>query len=200
MVKAYTNLLTKISSIINDIYILKTGYGLSMDSEKPFLIQLGSGDMEFFKQDFRDFKMIHINNIKKFKVITDDNERPQSEYVSIVELKSEYDAVVDRLQTMLNEIGKHEVWSPLILSEEDIDKIYNKRSYIIFKPEDSEADEIILTKSFFPMVTAKTTDIIAYSSRVVSDDMFSLVLSIGFPLFQVYAVHYYIKINTDLLK
>ena len=171
-----------------------------MDSEKPFLIQLGSGDMEFFKQDFRDFKMIHINNIKKFKVITDDNERPQSEYVSIVELKSEYDAVVDRLQTMLNEIGKHEVWRPLILSEEDIDKIYNKRSYIIFKPEDSEADEIILTKSFFPMVTAKTTDIIAYSSRVVSNDMFSLVLSIGFPLFQVYAVHYYIKINTDLLK
>jgi len=200
VVKAYTNLLTKISSIINDIYILKTGYGLSMDSEKPFLIQLGSGDMAFFKEDFKDFKMIHINNIKKFKVITDDNERPQSEYVSIVELKSEYDAVVDRLQTMLNEIGKHEVWRPLILSEEDIDKIYNKRSYIIFKPEDSEADEIILTKSFFPMVTAKTTDIIAYSSRVVSNDMFSLVLSIGFPLFQVYAVHYYIKINTDLLK
>lgn len=195
--KAFVNILTKLSASLNDVYIVKMGYALNLDVDKPILIQFNEYQMELFEKAFPDFKIVHITNVKKYKAAGTEEEKNQ--YFEYITLKSKSDAVISKMDYMLSKLGECESFVNLTLSEEDKETLFTYNEYTLFNPSDSDAAEIILTKSLLPYVTAKNTDIVTYSSRLVSDGMSLIVFNIDFPMFRVLAFHHYLTVNTNLI-
>jgi len=61
-------------------------------------------------------------------------------------------------------------WSPLALSEEDIDKIFNKVERISY--EFIPDHPVQISKSLFPTITAKNVDAVEYMADFIQDDDF----------------------------
>ena len=60
-------LLTKMTYVFTDFYIISTGYVLSMNKDKPFLIEINDDQVNLFKLLLAEFDIVHILNTKKKK-------------------------------------------------------------------------------------------------------------------------------------
>lgn len=195
--KKLLNLCTKMSNVFNDIYILQQGYVLSLDVEKPFIIQLDKEYIDFFEELCGSFKILHLWDIKKFK-----KEKDKDTYIKIVSSNSETQMVVNKLSEYIENINKCTSWENFTLSDDE-DKnaqlllsLFKNNDYINFKPNDiKESPDIILTKSLLPLVTNKNYTDLYYSTHKIDSDLFLIVFDFDFSLFKLYMCHYYIPIK-----
>lgn len=191
--KKLFNILTKITNVSNDVYILKQGYVLSIDIEKPFLIQLDESQIELFNKVIKDFKIIRISDIKKYKKDT-------SNFIYEVTSNTEKNNVIRVLDNRLNSLNMCESWENFLLSdnaeenEKLIYSVFKENNYVNFTPNDNNDADIILTKSLLPLVTEKNYTKVYYSSKKLSDELFIIVFDIDYDLFRLCMFHNYIKI------
>lgn len=187
--------LTKISSVFNDAYILKNGYAISLNHELPFLIQFTESQISLFEEVFGDYKIIHFNDIRKYKKFrcTED----EGLYWNIVTLQSEISEVTDRYTKLMVELGECEKWLDFDITDEEKESLFKYNDFIKYKPKDSDAPAFILTKSFLPLVTEKNYMAVSYSSKVIEGELSLIIFNIEHSTFRILGFHHYIKVNID---
>lgn len=196
--KQLHKLCVKMNYVFNDIYILKQGYVISLDKEKPFIIQLGDKDLMLFSDLVGEFKILHIPNLKDFKK---DMENNIQEVTSTKEQKEIINLLNERIKA-LNDV-KH--WKEFILSnnEEENEKLiyslFANNDYINFKSDEDDS-ELILTKSLLPLVSEKNYDDLNYSSQKVDTDLYLMIFDFQFEMFRLYMFHYYIDVDAGKKK
>lgn len=193
--KKLLNLCTKLSYIFNDFYILKNGYILSTNSDKPFVVQVEQQYTEWFEKLCGDFKILHIWDVKKFK-------KDNTNYFSHVSSRTEENKIVNVLTTRITEINMHTNWENFLLSENSDDNqnlllsLFKKNDYVNFKPNDTEdSPDIILTKSLLPLVSEKNYTDLYYSSRKINSELYIIVFDFQFNLFRLHMLHNYVPIK-----
>jgi hypothetical protein len=192
--KKLLNLCTKISNVFTDFYILKHGYIMSVEKDKPFIIQIDNECVELFAGVCGDFKISHIWNVREFK-------KDMENYITIVSSASESTRVFNLLTERIKSINTCIDWENFTLSdnEEDNQKLllslFKNNDYINFKPKNIDGPEIILTKSLLPIVSEKNYTNLYYSTKKINSNLFLIVFDFQFDLFRLYMLHYYIPID-----
>lgn len=192
--KKLLNLCTKIANVFTDFYILKHGYIMSVEKDKPFIIQIDNECVELFAGVCGDFKISHIWNVREFK-------KDMENYITIVSSASESTRVFNLLTERIKSINTCIDWENFTLSdnEEDNQKLllslFKNNDYINFKPKNIDGPEIILTKSLLPIVSEKNYTNLYYSTKKINSNLFLIVFDFQFDLFRLYMLHYYIPID-----
>ena len=215
---------TKIANVFTDIYILKNGSCITLDNEKPFLVRIPSDTVDGIAKILAEFKILYISNIKEFKKsfkyqidkrtaqikgtsFTNTKEIPKSmmSYVTIDDFqRSRESKIFSTCQKYLDSIYEVEKWYPFQVSIDTsentklIYQIFVDNDYVKFLPEDNTSGpEIIFTKQLMPLCTEKNVGDLYYMTKKISDDLYELLLHFNYPLFEIFAFHYYIPIKEE---
>lgn len=210
-------ILVKLSNIFNDFYITKNNFVISLDSEKPFLIELNEVTLKLFVQLCGEFKILRIFDLKNFKKalqqqidsekatkkeINQDKILDINNYYSLVEKESESKKVTNLLDIRMKEINNCKSWEPFVLSQDEegnaklIISLFKDNDYITFLPVGTDnSPELILTKSLLPLVSEKNYTNLYYSSQKIDDGLYVIIFDFQFTLFRLYMIHYYIDIK-----
>lgn len=223
---AINTLLTKITYVFTDFYIISTGYIISMDKDKPYLIEISDEQVNLFKLLLNEFNILHILNSRDFKkAITSyfelwDNKSDytsEEEFIShcnicesniknhyeIIESNLQKKEIVSKLDSKLELLNSNNDWKSFLLSgDEDINAelindIFKNNNYKNFKPVDSDGPELILTKSLLPLVTEKNYNNLCYTSSKVDENLYLIIFDLDFDLFRLSMFHYYIPLESE---
>lgn len=192
--KKLVTLCTKISNVFNDFYVLSTGYCVSMDIEKPFVVQLDEEYIKLFKEAVGEFIVLHISNVKEFK-------KELNDYYEIVTSKSDIKKLADILTERNTLINSCDEWEKFLLSDNEEENeslmlsLFKKNDYINFQPNNSDGPEIILTKSLLPIVSEKNYTDLYYATKKIQSDLYLIVFDFQFSLFRLYMLHHYIPMK-----
>lgn len=192
--KRLITMCTKISNVFNDFYVLTTGYCISMDIEKPFIVQLDHEYIDLFKGAIGEFTVLHICNVKEFK-------KELTDFYEVITSKTDIKKLANLLTERITLINTCDEWEKFLLSdnEEENEKLmlnlFKKNDYINFQPNNSDGPEIILTKSLLPIVSEKNYTDLYYATKKIQSDLYLIVFDFQFSLFRLYMLHYYIPIK-----
>lgn len=192
--KKLITMCTKISNVFNDFYVLTTGYCISMDIEKPFIVQLDHEYIDLFKGAIGEFTVLHICNVKEFK-------KELTDFYEVITSKTDIKKLANLLTERITLINTCDEWEKFLLSdnEEENEKLmlnlFKKNDYINFQPNNSDGPEIILTKSLLPIVSEKNYTDLYYATKKIQSDLYLIVFDFQFSLFRLYMLHYYIPIK-----
>lgn len=192
--KKLITMCTKISNVFNDFYVLTTGYCISMDIEKPFIVQLNHEYIDLFKGAIGEFTVLHICNVKEFK-------KELTDFYEVIISKTDIKKLANLLTERITLINTCDEWEKFLLSdnEEENEKLmlnlFKKNDYINFQPNNSDGPEIILTKSLLPIVSEKNYTDLYYATKKIQSDLYLIVFDFQFSLFRLYMLHYYIPIK-----
>lgn len=192
--KKLITMCTKISNVFNDFYVLTTGYCISMDIEKPFIVQLDHEYIDLFKGAIGEFTVLHICNVKEFK-------KELTDFYEVIISKTDIKKLANLLTERITLINTCDEWEKFLLSdnEEENEKLmlnlFKKNDYINFQPNNSDGPEIILTKSLLPIVSEKNYTDLYYATKKIQSDLYLIVFDFQFSLFRLYMLHYYIPIK-----
>lgn len=192
--KKIYNLCTKIGYVFSEFYILKQGYILSQDIEKPFLIQLDEESVNWFSELVKDFKIIHITDVRNFK-------KDMTTNIVNVTSKSEISRVIKILETYKSFLNICEKWDKFLLSnnEEENEKLilslFKNNNYIEFHPSNEEHPNIILAKSLLPLVSEKNYTDLYYTTKEITKSLYLLIFDFQFDLFRLYMFHHYVPMD-----
>lgn len=205
--KKLYSLLSKTSNVFTDIYITVNGYIVTMDIEKPFLIQVDDKWIRLLSELLGQFRIIHIPDLKNFKKAMkgpsakDDKEdwpKLEDQYYEVVQ-NDEINGVTSLLTNRINEINSCDNWESFVLSDNAdenmklIRSLFVENNYISFSPKDnSDSPDIIMTKSLIPLVNEKNYTDLYYSTKKIDSDLYMIIFDLQFDLFRVYMYHYYI--------
>jgi hypothetical protein len=202
--KRFYSLCSKLTYVFTDFYILTTGYILSIDKEKPFVVQVDDEKIKWFKEVCGDFKILHMEDIKEFKKGFKED---TIQNVSVVTSPSETKRITAYLTEKLKLANSCQKWETFILADKEkeneklILSLFKNNNFIEFKPKsDGIVPEIILTKSLIPLVSEKNYTNLYYSVQEVSKDLYLIVFDFEFELFRLYMFHYYIDISKEEKK
>ena len=201
--REFLNVITKITTVFNSFYVLKTGHCVSTDKNKPFVVVLDEETLELFDELLGGLEIFCVVDNRKWKkaLTTDDDELKKDidNYAYKVTSTHEKETVIKKLQAYMDMHNSCEKWNEFILSmnEEENDKLlhtmFTDNEYIEFKPvNDCNSPEIILTKSIFPLAKETTAHDIYYSIRKINHQLFCMVCDFNFRIFRVWGIHYYI--------
>ena len=197
-------MLSKLIRIMNDIYILKTGDVISLDVDYPYHIKLQQGMTDSIFSLLPEIDgIIHIPNAREFKMLLYPSDKEamndgfdfyeyKTKAVPVI-LNSEKGKVLARLKYYQDLNADCDNWYDFVLDESTINKIFVNNDYFDFIPEGVEGGpSIILTKESFPLITEKTADIIEYSARQYSKDLYRIVFRFDCSIFSVQSFNFYI--------
>lgn len=197
-------MLSKLIRIMNDIYILKTGDVISLDVDYPYHIKLQQGMTDSIFSLLPEIDgIIHIPNAREFKMLLYPSDKEamndgfdfyeyKTKAVPVI-LNSEKGKVLARLKYYQDLNADCDNWYDFVLDESTINKIFVNNDYFDFIPEGVEdGPSIILTKESFPLITEKTADIIEYSARQYSKDLYLIVFRFDCGIFSVQSFNFYI--------
>lgn len=188
----FKDLLTKLSNLYSDMYLINNTYVLagnesSTNNRGEYFCILNPDMTKLCNDVFDKSKIYYISNIKKAKVSLD-------EYSEEVKLNNTIDLLKSTLKENQKSILSISNWEKLSLSEEEINKIFEERETIeLFKDNDS-IPNITISKSIFPLITEKNISDVYYVIKQ-NNEINELILSLDFPLFQLYMFYTYIKID-----
>lgn len=209
--KIYT-LLSKITNIFTSFYVLKNGYILTKDIEKPFLVQIDSEYIELFEELFGKFNIVGVYDIKILKKVLNgpkEKDDPKTfpkleDQFYLLTLEREINEVKNLLTEMITNINQCETWESFLLSDDEeknevlIKSLFTDNNYINFKPKDTEdSPDIILTKSLIPLVTEKNYTSLYYASKKKGDNLYMIIFDLQFELFRLYMYHYYVPYSNE---
>lgn len=209
------NLFIKINSIFTDIYITKTGYIISMNIEKPFLVHLSSEYIDLVDKYILNGKnIIHITNTREYKKEWSDTKTIEeviifenlkmSKYIKDI-LPVEHKNVIDRLDLLLGYVNNINNWKLFKLDNEKMEDIFNNNKHIEYVDEEIKNPPVIITKELMPTVTLKTSDNILMTivDMTTIDEkykgLYMLVFNIESNLFTLYSINNFIDIGVDIL-
>jgi hypothetical protein len=172
--------------IINNQYVIG-GSESEENNSGYYLCRLSPCVIEVCKDLFDSNKIYYISNIKNAKDKLND-------YLSEVKNKSEIEDINKRIQDMLDCINKTETWKSFNFSENDITNLFENNISMNLFQDNKKIPEITISKSLFPLVTEKNVSDLYYN--ITTDKEYNeLIVSLDFPLFQLYMVYKYIDIN-----
>lgn len=195
--KEFLDICTKITNVYNDFYLFKNGYCVSIDINKPFVVQLDEQQVKYFSDMFGDFKLLHMTDVRKFK-------KEMDKHFYIVSSNTEYNKVLSVLNNYIEMVTQCDKWEKFILSpdnienEKMIDSLFKGNNYLNFKPKTNfDGPDIIITKSLLPLVTPKNYSDLYYSARKIDSNLYVIIFDFKFSLFGVYSINYYIPMEKD---
>lgn len=190
--KKFTNLITKLSNVFSDCYFVKSGYVVTLDVEKPFIVQIDLSYIDMMIDVLGEFGIARIDNLKEFK-------KDMTTHFYVVKSEKEKNNVLSYIDSKMKQLSDMENWKSFINSKEDdvevIESLFKLNTYIEFKPADVDGPAIILTKSLIPMVTEKTCDALYYSAKKLADNLYIIIFDFQFELFRLIMFHNYIRIE-----
>lgn len=207
--KLYT-LLSKMTNVFTSFFVIRNGYILSKDVDKPYLIQIDNGWIELFEELFGKFTVVGVYDIKILKKVLmgpkekdDPNTFPKLEdQFYHVTLQRELDEIKTLLTTKINDINACQKWESFMLSNDPeknramMVSLFKDNNYVNFTPKDnSDSPDLILTKSLIPLVSEKNYVDLYYSTMKKHTDLYMIVFDLQFELFRLYMFHYYVPFN-----
>lgn len=167
--KTFDTILTKAVRIFKtDMCVLHNKYCLGgSESEKEsvgtFLLSLKENYMDVVKSTFSTEDMIYVTNMREAKKDLHSN-------INLKVIPKVAEDNEEKLKTFLHYIQLSTQWTPLELTEEEIDKIFTGGElYTLFK-EDDHIPSLQIGKSLFPGITKKNISTIQYHLFTPSDE------------------------------
>lgn len=209
--KLYT-LLSKVTNVFTSFYVIKNGYLLTKDIEKPFLIQLDTEWIDLFEELFGKFTIVGVYDIKVLKKVLNgpkEKDDPKTfpkleDQFYHVSLQREIDEITKLLTDKITDINSCDKWESFVLSDDEeknnvlLKALFTDNNYICFKPKDKEeSPDIILTKSLIPLVTEKNYTDLYYASMKKYTNLFMIIFDFQFDLFRLYMFHYYVPFTSE---
>lgn len=218
--KKFLELLTKMTNVFNDFYIFDTGYCITMDKSKPYVILLNYERLNMVEEVFGKFKLLHIKDNRRYRKVvkllleeelTEEQHKGLMEeitwYFEIVESESEKHEVSDRLDMLLNFLNDGNDWRDLKFDDDDeknqriITTLFKDNGYYIFQPKsNSKVPDIILTKAAFPLMNEKNWMESKYCVEQMNDDIFVLITKWDYPLFTIWGYRFYIEYKHEMMN
>jgi len=204
--KKFLNLLTKITNVFNEYYILKTGYCVTLDKEKPFIVVLDEDNMALFKEVLGEIEYFHVLDNRKWKkALTDEGAYAAiNDYAKHVTSQHEKNQVMEKLESYLDIILGCEKWESFMLSQDEeenaklLNSLFNENEYIMFKPVNTcDSPDVIITKAIFPLAKESNVSKLYYSIQQINEELYCMVCDFQFDLFRVHGIHYFIGFDTD---
>jgi hypothetical protein len=211
--KKLHELCVKISNLFEECYIVKDGTIVSLDPERPSMLQITPDNTGLFSEylgDESETPYYYLSNLKDFKVSLKESIEKYEEGFTKSKLlyipkksTEEKNAIMALIAKRKNAMTNSTHWKKFLLSndpkenEKLIDHLFKKNSFIEFVPDNAETAFIILTKPFIPMVTEKNYTSLYYSTEVAGDNLFLLMFDIDLPLFRLSTFHYYVGVTED---
>lgn len=189
----FKDLLTKLSNVYSDIYLINNTFILagpesSSNNRGEYYCVLTPDMTEICNDIFDKSKIYYISDIKKAKVSL-------NEYCN--EIKSntlDNESIINTVKEYQKKILKITDWKNLILTEEEINKIFEERETIELFKDDKSISNITISKSIFPLISEKNISDLYYHINQ-NEKINELFLSLDFPLFQLYMIYTYIKMD-----
>ena len=208
--KRLYSVLSKLSNLYNDFYIFRHGRVLSLDIEKPYLVNLDSEYLTMLYDITGEFKIIHMTNLKDFKRCIKSLEEgkapitPIDSCYYVVSKEEEEKQITSYLEMMVNTVASCETWSSFRLADDPdenavlLESLFKSNNYHNFSPVDNpENPPIILTKSILPLVTEKNFGKLYYSTSKIQKGLFRIIFDFQYELFRLNSIHYYIPIEEE---
>lgn len=176
--------MTKLVNIFpNDIYVVHNRYVIAGDKTEDntigyFFCIFEPHIMEAWKKKFPDNPIIYIESLRESKT--------SGEY-RLVENGESIKKIEDKIECLINQFKKPNTWATFDFSDGEKTKIFtNNESFILFE-NDSNKYSIIISKTIFPLITAKTINDVAYACAdyEIDDSLHQLLVQYNHEYFQL---------------
>ena len=143
------DLLVKVTNVFTDFYIVKQGYLVSLDIEKPYIIQLDQKDVKLFSDLCGEFFIIHVPDIKNFKKaikqllsLNKIRVRPSKEQQDQIEEQlNEVMASADTDDKTIKEVADDLIQQ--VIKESQDEALYVENYYTILDSSDIEYEKVV---------------------------------------------------------
>lgn len=176
--------MTKLVNVFpNDIYVVHNRYVIAGDKTEDntigyFFCIFEPHIMEAWKKKFPDNPIIYIESLRESKT--------SGEY-RLVENGESIKKIEDKIECLINQFKKPNTWVTFDFSDGEKTKIFtNNESFILFE-NDSNKYSIIISKTIFPLITAKTINDVAYACAdyEIDDSLHQLLVQYNHEYFQL---------------
>lgn len=176
--------MTKLVNVFpNDIYVVHNRYVIAGDKTEDntigyFFCIFEPHIMEAWKKKFPDNPIIYIESLRESKT--------SGEY-RLVENGESIKKIEDKIECLINQFKKPNTWETFDFSDGEKTKIFtNNESFILFE-NDSNKYSIIISKTIFPLITAKTINDVAYACAdyEIDDSLHQLLVQYNHEYFQL---------------
>ena len=184
------DMLTKILKIFpSDIYIVYNKYIVGGDKSEEnttgyFICRLLDGIYDELNTEFDKDKIYYIRNLRTEKSNAFDN----SHIVNDKEcMKIIYG--INKLNELISNV---EIWSPIELDDDTIDKLLNNNDTITLFDNDDEKSPLLLGKNMFPTISEKNINKLYYSYLGENDEYSQVLFNLNADYFELYMLYRYL--------
>lgn len=184
------DMLTKVVKVFpTDIHIVFNTYiiGGTKSEESTsgyFICRISDKLKDEMNNIFDSKKVYYISNIRTDKSDVNKNAHILPDNESI--------PVAYKINYLNDIISKVEIWSPLLMSQNDIDKLFDDNSTIELFSNNDKIPSLLLGKNMFPTLTEKTLDKLYYSYLGVKDDYNQVLFNMNTDYFELYMLYRYL--------
>lgn len=189
----FRDILVKVTNIFTtDIYLINNHYIIGGDKSNKenigyYLCSLSPEVSEVCNERFDSNKIYYFQNAKNAKDDLESN-------VNEVTKDNELNQVKIMLNNILDLVKKTDTWNKFNFSEEDVKRIFDDKQSIELFSDFNDIPTVTVSKTLFPLTTEKNVSDLYYNTFKY-EDYVQLLISLDYPLFQLYMLYKYIDIE-----
>ena len=194
------SILNKLASIFkHDIYIVNNIYCIGGNiTEKETtgisLCVLTADVAETLKEEFGNYRIIYIEDIKKEKAVLDTDKQM---YLKIKFTKDEEKMISSTLEGILNITKKITTWEKFNWTEDEVVAMLSDGDMITLFTGNKNIPELLVSKVVFPGIAKNNISSLYYSVYKSKDfkGVYELVTSLDIDIFQLYTITRFIDLK-----
>lgn len=185
--------MTKLVNVFpNDIYVVHNRYVIAGDKTEDntigyFFCIFEPHIVEAWKKKLPDNPIIYIESLRESK--------NSGEY-TLIENEETIKKIEDKIECLINQFKQPNIWTTFDFSDEEKTKIFtNNESFVLFE-NDSDKYSIIISKTIFPLITAKTINDVAYTCTdyEIDESLHQLLVQYNHEYFQLNMKYIFMQI------
>ena len=194
------SILNKLASIFkHDIYIVNNIYCIGGNiTEKETtgisLCVLTADIAETLKEEFGNYRIIYIEDIKKEKAVLDTDKQM---YLKIKFTKDEEKMISSTLEGILDITKKITTWEKFNWTEDEVVAMLSDGDMITLFTGNKNIPELLVSKVVFPGIAKNNIDSLYYSvyKNKELEGVYELVTSLDVDIFQLYTITRFIDLK-----
>jgi hypothetical protein len=195
------DILNKLATIFKrDIYIVNNIYCIGGNiTEKEttgisFCI-LNSDIAETLKEEFGNYRIIYMEDVKKEKAALDSGDKGL--YLKVKFSKDEEKTVLNSIENLNNIVKKIDKWDKFNWTEDELVAILSDGDMITLFTDNKDIPELFVSKVVFPGIAKNNIDSLYYSAYKNKDlkGVYELVTSLDCDMFILYTVTRFIDLK-----
>lgn len=192
----FKSLLTKLSNIFpKDIYVIHNwcviaGDESDIETRGQYLCILEPDVREMLNSMFPNNPIIYIKSVRETKLKLDFNE--VQEILDTQAIKN----ITAKVESLMGNFTKYSTWESFEFTDDQIESLFDIGESITLFENHNDRSQVIVSKSLFPLITAKTIGEVRYTyDHYASDDSLDqLTIAYEYDMFQLVMLYLFLKI------